>query len=199
MVIRLDLALPNSPLTVNAKIELMDESSISKISTQCPSCKRAFAVSADAINKQANCPGCNSPFTIDGFNFSGYAGVNGGTGNEAILNTSGQPITINVSNTSGATSVDTTNRTGTVTIVNNISITITVLDTNSDPVVGAVVAVYNSNTDAQILNDETDGNGDVSSRTYNNFGQVDSATDSNGNLTSTGFDGRAKVRPLARL
>ena len=110
----------------------------------------------------------NSPFTINGFTFSGYAGVDGGTGNETILNTSGQPITINVSNTTGATSVDTTNSTGTVTIVNNISITIVVLDTNTDPVVGAVVAVYNSNTDAQILNDETDSNGEVTASTSAN-------------------------------
>lgn len=112
----------------------------------------------------------NSPFTFDNFNFVGYAGADGGTGNEAIVNTSGSPITINITGGSGFPSVDTTNSTGTVTIVNNVSNTITVLDQATNPIVGAVVAVYNSATDALIVNDETDVNGEVSFSSTANTG-----------------------------
>ena len=103
----------------------------------------------------------NSPFTFADFTYTGYAGVDGGTGNEALINTSGQPITINV--TGGDTpSVDTVNSTGTVTIINTVSVTITVVDAATNPIENAVVAVYNSNTDAEIANDESDVSGVVS-------------------------------------
>lgn len=106
----------------------------------------------------------NSPFSFDGFVFNGYAASDGGTGNEAIVNTSGNPITINITN--GLTpSVDTTNSTGTVTIVNNVTVTITVQDADTNPVQNAVVAVYNATTDALIVNDETDVNGQVTTTT----------------------------------
>lgn len=110
----------------------------------------------------------NSPFSISGFDFQGYATTSGGTGNEVIVNTSGNPITINVTDTTGTVTVDTTNSTGTVTIVQNVSITITVVDTDTNPIQGAVVAVYNSNTDTEILNDETDVNGEVTTTTSAN-------------------------------
>ena len=103
----------------------------------------------------------NSPFTFDGYVFNGYAGTDGGTGNEVIVNTSGNAITINITGGLGFPSVDTTNSTGTVTIVNNVSNTVTVLDAATNPIVGAVVAVYNSATDLVLVNDETDGNGEV--------------------------------------
>ena len=64
-------------------------------------------------------------FIFTNYTFTGYATTNGGTGNEAILNTSGQPITIEVAGGSGVVSVDTTNSNGAVTIVNNITVAIT--------------------------------------------------------------------------
>lgn len=110
----------------------------------------------------------NSPFSISGFDFQGYATSDGGTGNEVILNTSGSPITINVTDTSGVVSVDTTNSTGTVTIVQNVTITVTVVDVDGVAIQGAVLAIYNSTTDALIINDETDVNGEVTTTTSAN-------------------------------
>jgi hypothetical protein len=110
----------------------------------------------------------NSPFSISGFDFQGYATTDGGTGNEVIVNTSGSPITINVTDTTGTVSVDTTNSTGTVTIVQNVSITVTVVDVDNTAIQGAVLAIYNSNTDALIVNDETDVNGQVTTTTSAN-------------------------------
>lgn len=69
----------------------------------------------------------NSPFAISNFDFQGYATTDGGTGNEVILNTSGNPITISVTDTSGTVTVDTTNSTGAVTIEQNITINVTKL------------------------------------------------------------------------
>lgn len=103
----------------------------------------------------------NSPFTFTDFTFTGYAGTDGGTGNEVIVNTSGNPITINIIGGSGVPSVDTTNSTGTVTIVNNVSSTVTVVDADTTAIQGAVVAVYNSGDDTELANDETDVNGEI--------------------------------------
>lgn len=103
----------------------------------------------------------NSPFTFTDFNFTGYAGTDGGTGNEAIVNTSGNPITINITGGSGFPSVDTTNSTGTVTIINNVNNTVTVVDGDTNAIQGAVVAVYNSGNDTELANDETDVNGEI--------------------------------------
>jgi hypothetical protein len=101
-----------------------------------------------------------SPFTFSNFSYDGYAGVDGGTGNEALVNTSGSPIVINIAGGDTPT-VDTTNSTGTVTINNNVTVTITVQDAATTPIVGAVVAVYNSTTDLALANDETNGSGIV--------------------------------------
>lgn len=103
----------------------------------------------------------NSPFSFVNFTYSGYAATDGGTGNEVIVNTSGSPITINV--TGGDTpTVDTTNSTGSVTIVNNVSVVIEVIDTATNPVENAVVAAYDLGTNTQLTNDLTDVNGLVS-------------------------------------
>lgn len=103
----------------------------------------------------------NSPFDFTNFTFTGYAATDGGTGNEALVNRSGQPITINVSG-GDAPTVDTTNSNGTVTINNNVTVTITVVDTGTNPIQDAVVGVYNSGTAAELVNDETDVSGIVS-------------------------------------
>ena len=72
----------------------------------------------------------NSPFSFNNFTYSGYATNNGGTGNEALVNTSGSPITINV--TGEVPSIDTTNSTGTVTIVASSTITVSGLKDNTE-------------------------------------------------------------------
>jgi hypothetical protein len=102
----------------------------------------------------------NSPFDFTNFTYNGYAAVDGGTGNEVLVNRSGATITINVSG-GDAPTVDTTNSNGTVIINNNVTVTITVVDTTTAPIVGAVVGVYNSTTNVELVNDETNGSGIV--------------------------------------
>ena len=103
----------------------------------------------------------NSPFNFTDFTYDGYAATNGGTGNEVLVNRSGATITINVSG-GDAPTVDTTNSNGTVIVNNNVTVNITVVDTSTNPIVGAVVGVYNSATSTELANDETDVSGLVS-------------------------------------
>jgi len=102
-----------------------------------------------------------SPFDFTDFTYDGYAATNGGTGNEVLVNRSGATITINVSG-GDAPTVDTTNSNGTVIVNNNVTVNITVVDTSTNPIVGAVVGVYNSATSTELANDETDVSGLVS-------------------------------------
>ena len=44
---------------------------------------------------------------------------------------------------------------------NNVTVTITVQDAATAPVVGAVVGIYNANTNVELENNETDGSGIV--------------------------------------
>lgn len=101
----------------------------------------------------------NSPFTFTDFSFEGYAGADGGTGNEAIVNTSGAAITINV--VGGSTpSVDTTNSTGSVTINNNISVTLTgMLDSTE-------VRVYADGTTTELAGVENAIDGTADNRSF---------------------------------
>ena len=100
-------------------------------------------------------------YSFSGHSYSGYASTDGSTGNEVIYNNSGGAVTINVANSTGTISVR--NGAGaSTTVVNNVNNTVTVLDADTNPIVSAVVAVFNSSTDAQIVNDETDVNGEVS-------------------------------------
>lgn len=108
-------------------------------------------------------------YSFSGHSYSGYATTDGTTGNEVIYNNSGGAVTINVANSTGTISVR--NGAGaSTTIVNNVNNTITVLDADTNPVVGAVVAVYNSATDAELVNDETDVNGEVAFTSSGNLG-----------------------------
>lgn len=113
--------------------------------------------------------GTAGTYSFSGHSYSGYATTDGTTGNEVIYNNSGGAVTINVANSTGTISVR--NGAGaSTTIVNNVNNTVTVLDTDTNPVVGAVVAVYNSSTGAEIVNDETDVNGEVAFTSSGNLG-----------------------------
>lgn len=102
----------------------------------------------------------NSPFTFTNFTYEGYAATDGGTGNEVLVNTSGSPITINV--TGGDTpTVDTTNSTGTVTINNNVSVTVDVQDvlSNGTNLNGALVYAYRTADDTLFFSGTASGGG----------------------------------------
>jgi hypothetical protein len=90
----------------------------------------------------------NSPFTFNNFTYDGYAATNGGTGNEVIVNTSGSPITINVSGGDTPT-VDTTNSTGTVTIISTITLAFSQLKD------GTEVRVFEAGTTTAVAGVET--------------------------------------------
>jgi len=152
-----DISATTSTGTAEAAVLIEDTTNLSDLSFTSGGTGHAIEI-ADATN---------SPFTFSNFTYDGYAATDGGTGNEVLVNTSGSPITINV--TGGDTpTVDTTNSTGTVTINNNVSVTITVVDSTTNPVTGAVVAVYDVGTDTELANDETDVNGDVTFSTSAN-------------------------------
>lgn len=96
-------------------------------------------------------------FTFNNYSFTGYATTNGGTGNEVILNTSNQPITIEVVGGSGTVSVDTTNSNGAVTVINNIAVTISGLLGNTE-----VSVLENPSPYTQTLAEQQAGSGPVS-------------------------------------
>lgn len=105
--------------------------------------------------------GANTPSTIN-FNeitFTGYAATDGSTGNEALYNNSGKHITVYISggdvptvrNGSGATT----------TVEASVPISIKVIDPATNPIATAQVAVYLSSDDTELLNGDTDVNGEV--------------------------------------
>jgi hypothetical protein len=73
----------------------------------------------------------NQSFTFNNFTYSGYASITGNTGNEVLINNSGQPITVQVSGGDDPT-VDSDGVRGRVTIVNNITTTISGVLGNSE-------------------------------------------------------------------
>jgi hypothetical protein len=81
-------------------------------------------------------------YTFAGNSFSGYAGTDGSTGNEAIYNNSGGAVTLNI--TSGGDTPTIRNGAGASTTVNsNISITLTGLQNPSE------VRVFNAGTQTE--------------------------------------------------
>lgn len=95
-------------------------------------------------------------YTFSGNTFSGYAGTNGSTGNEAIYNNSGGAVTINV--TGGGSTPSIRNGTGASTTVNsNVSISVTGLRDNTE------VRVYLAGTTTVV-----DGIEDATAGTTNN-------------------------------
>ena len=70
-------------------------------------------------------------FTFNNFTYVGYASTTGNTGNEVLINNSGEPITINV-NGGDAPTVDSDGVRGQVTIVNNATVSLTRLLGNTE-------------------------------------------------------------------
>lgn len=73
----------------------------------------------------------NQSFTFNNFTYTGYASTTGNTGNEVLINNSGQPITVQVSG-GDAPTVDSDGVRGRVTVVNNVTVTISGILGNSE-------------------------------------------------------------------
>ena len=102
-------------------------------------------------------------YSFTDFTYTGYASTNGSTGNEVVYNNSGGAVTINVSG--GGTPTIRNGASATTTVNNNVPVTIVVSDAAGNFVVGAVVGVYLTSNDTEIINDETDANGEVTGST----------------------------------
>lgn len=102
--------------------------------------------------------------TSKGNTFSGYGADD--TNDAAIHYTPAvsNDVTISVTDSGSTPTVDDRSA-GTVTVANNVSITITVQDAATTVIQNAVVGVYNATTNVEILNDETDVNGQVTAST----------------------------------
>jgi len=125
---------------------------------------------SDGSNHAVNLSNVTSNITMDWTStytnyVAGTTGTNVGvtpTGNETILVniSSGIVLTINASATATVPSVAVTGG-GTVNVFSTVTNTIEVVDKVLSPIVGAVVAVYQTSNDEELVNDETDANGKV--------------------------------------
>ena len=98
----------------------------------------------------------NQSFTFNNFTYSGYAATTGNTGNEVLINNSGQPITVVVSGGNEPT-VDSDGVRGRVSVVNNITVTISGLLGNTE-----VSVLENPSPYTQTLAEQQAGSGPVS-------------------------------------
>lgn len=96
-------------------------------------------------------------YNLTGFVFNGY-GANDTT-NAAIYNNSGGAVTINIAG--GLTPTVRNGAGASTTVNNNVTVTITVQDANTDPITGAVVAVFRTSDNVELANDETNVSGVV--------------------------------------
>lgn len=81
-------------------------------------------------------------YDLVGCSFSGYATVNGSTGNEVIYNNSGGAVTINASGITGTISVRNGTGASTTIILNPVDTLVTVNDSAGDPIENARVLVW---------------------------------------------------------
>ncbi len=103
-------------------------------------------------------PNTPSEITLTGVTFSGY-GANG-TANAAIYNNSTKSVTINIS---GGTSPTYTNGSGaSTTIIASVPVSVAVVDVTNIPIASAQVGIYKTSDNSQLLNTDTDVNGEVS-------------------------------------
>lgn len=95
-----------------------------------------------------------------------FVGVTGSTNSALLTNvSSGFTLTISVINGATIPSIRNTGA-GTVIVESNVTIFVSVADVDTNPIVGAQVAIYESNTDEdfldnEIFNGQTDANGEV--------------------------------------
>jgi hypothetical protein len=98
-------------------------------------------------------------YTFDNFTYSGYGST--GTTNAVIYNNSGGAVTINVSGGDVPTYRNGTS--ASTTVVASVPISVTVIDTATNPIQNAQVAIFLTNTGSQVVNQDTDVNGEVAS------------------------------------
>lgn len=102
--------------------------------------------------------------TLSGLTFTGYAGSNGSTGNEAIyVNIATGSMTISIS---GGTTPSIRTAGATVTVENSVNLSITVVDKNNSPIETAQTAIYRTSDDLQLMNGDTNASG-VASASFN--------------------------------
>ena len=131
-------------------------------------------------------------FTFNNFQYTGYAASTGNTGNEVLINNSGQPITVVVSGGDEPT-VDSDGVRGKVTVVNNITVAVTgllgateikVLPTAGSPYSGNALNDTLSIATERVSADMLQGNGTDYVSYSNNNGKV--RINANGALTFSG-------------
>ncbi|OGD84181.1 hypothetical protein A2572_03470 [Candidatus Collierbacteria bacterium RIFOXYD1_FULL_40_9] len=152
-----------------------------------------FASSTSSASILSNNPGLISgcSFTSDGSNhaleistagtyafnsnnFTGYATIDGSTGNEVIYNNSGGAVTLNVS-TSGTGTISVRNGASASTTVNNtVTVTITVKDQVGDVIPGVQVAIFQDNSARTVVlaSTTTNASGQVSTSVAANLGAI---------------------------
>ena len=91
--------------------------------------------------------------TLSNLTFTGYASSNGSTGNEAIyVNISSGSMTISID---GGSTPSIRTAGATVTVENSVNLIITVLDSSTNPVPTAQVAIYRVSDDVELMNEDT--------------------------------------------
>jgi hypothetical protein len=118
---------------------------------------------SDGSNHAVNLGTISSSISMNWNNYlTSYASSDGSSGNEAILVSvaSGQTLTINVGIGYSSPSIYNTGS-GTVNVVASVPVNITVVDVTNTPVQTAQAAVYLSSDDSELVNTDTDVNGEV--------------------------------------
>jgi hypothetical protein len=99
--------------------------------------------------------GTATDFSLSGCTFTGYAASNGSTGNEAIyVNIGSGNMTISITNGGSTPSIRTAG--ATVTVQNTVSLTVTVINSSTNPVPTAQVAIYRTSDDVELMNEDTE-------------------------------------------
>jgi hypothetical protein len=98
-------------------------------------------------------------YTLTGCTWANYASVDGDTGNECIYNNSAGAVTLSV----GTAAVPTIRNGGgaSTTVNSSVTLYIIVKDEDGDPIQNVQTAVYKTSDRSQIVNQDTDINGEV--------------------------------------
>lgn len=121
----------------SAAVTMIDTTNVSNLFFSSGGTGHAIAIDSATTNQS---------FTFTNFEYSGYASTTGNTGNEVLINNSGQPITVNVAG-GDTPSVDSDGVRGKVTVINNITATISgVLGNTEIKVLPTSGSPYSGNT-----------------------------------------------------
>jgi len=98
-------------------------------------------------------------YTMSGCSFNDYAATDGSTGNECIYNATGGTVTISV----GSGQIPTVHDDGTSTTIITASVVLYIIvkDEDGDPIQNVQVGVYKTSDRTQIVNQDTDVNGEI--------------------------------------